>query len=59
MKELIAKCNLCGTQRTFGGENIEEILQAIDNEGWYDFPENGKIKFTCKNCLNKMEEDKK
>jgi hypothetical protein len=57
MKELIAKCDLCGTTRTFTGETVEEILQAVDSADWYDFPENGKIKFICKNCLNKMESE--
>jgi hypothetical protein len=57
MKELIAKCDLCGTTRIFTGETIEEIIQALDNEGWYDFPDGKKIKFNCKNCLNKMENE--
>lgn len=42
-------------KRIFSGETIEEIIQAVDNEGWYDFPdENKKIKFVCKNCKEKM-----
>jgi len=57
MKELFSKCDLCGIKKVFRGETVEEIMQAVDNEGWYDFPEDKKIKFICKNCLKKMEND--
>jgi hypothetical protein len=33
MKELFSKCDLCGIKKVFRGETVEEIMQAVDNEG--------------------------
>jgi len=55
MKRLIAKCDVCGATKLFSGETVEEILQAVGNAGWRDYPANKNVKFICKKCSIKKE----
>lgn len=49
VKELKLVCVVCGAEQQFTGENLHEIMNAIDAADWHDLPEDiGKS--LCPTC---------
>ena len=62
MKTLTLHC-VCGLERTFRGNNMDEILAAIDKSGWHDYPDHdgkyakGHHPALCPECHEFARED--
>lgn len=49
MKRITLRCS-CGRSREFHGQDVDEIMQAIDKSGWQDTPKGRPD--TCPKCAN-------
>ena len=58
MKYLTRTCHRCGTQKTFRGENVDEILKAMDDINWRDMPSGKDVCSACEEeWINETEAD--
>ena len=52
MKWTVLKCRFCQRTRMFEGEDVDQIMVAIDASGWNDMPlaEDGQRQDICPDC---------
>ena len=57
-KNIILTCSECDRTRSFQGETADNILQAIDESGWHDYPSEigNNINARCPDCQKRYED---